>query len=108
MQAGRLSERITIQQKTVSRDAFGAEVITWSDVATVWAEANPIAGREYVALRQAQSDISLRFRLRYLAGITTAMRVLWEGKNWNIVEAINVGARRVELELLCTGDAGDA
>lgn len=104
MQAGRLNQKITIQAKSVTRDAFNAEVITWTTHATVWAEAVPISGREYVALRAAQSDISIRFRLRYLPGVSTAMRVLWNGQTYDIVEAINVNARNTELELLCRGD----
>jgi SPP1 family predicted phage head-tail adaptor len=105
MQAGALRERITVQRKSVTRDAFGGETITWTDVATVWAEAQPIGGREYTALRQAQSEITIRFRLRYLAGVTPAMRVSWNGGQYDIVEVIDVGARNRELELLCRGEA---
>lgn len=108
MLAGRLRERITIEERTVSRDAMGGETPTWATVATVWAEAQPIAGREYVALRQGQSDITIRFRMRYRTGVNTGQRVRWDGRVYDIIEAINVRARDRELELLCTGDAGDA
>jgi SPP1 family predicted phage head-tail adaptor len=108
MRAGRMHERIDLQSKVVTRDALGAEVVTWSTVHTVNAEAQPLSGREYVAMRQAQSDISIRFRLRYLPGISTGMRVVWRLRAYDIIEAINVRARDAELELLCSGDAGDA
>lgn len=108
MQAGRLSERITIQAKSVSRDAYGAQTVTWTTHATAWAQAEPLAGREYVAVRAAQADLSIRFRLRYVAGVTPAMRVSWNGATYDIVAAINVDARNTELELLCRGEAGDA
>jgi SPP1 family predicted phage head-tail adaptor len=108
MRAGRLSERVDLQAKVVTRDALGAEVISWATVHTVPAEAQPLSGREFVAMRQAQSDISIRFRLRYLPGINTGMRVVWRGTAYNVLEAINVRARDTELELLCAGDAGNA
>ena len=76
MKAGRLNRRVTIQQKSVARDALGAEVITWVDVATVWAEVSPYSGREFVALRQAQDEITTRITIRYRPGITPAMRVV--------------------------------
>jgi SPP1 family predicted phage head-tail adaptor len=107
MEAGRMREQIAIQAKSVSRDAYGAEVVGWATHAEVWAEAQPLAGREYVAMRQAQAEISIRFRTRYVAGVNPAMRVLWDGRGYDIVEAIDVGARRRELELLCRGEAGD-
>lgn len=109
MEAGRLRELVTIEQKSVTRDAFGAETVAWTTfAASLPAEAQPLSGREYVAMRQAQADITIRFRLRYVAGVTPAMRVLWDSRAYDIIEAINVNARDRELELLCRGDAGAA
>ena len=34
---GEFRERLTIQQKDVTRNGIGDEVATWSDVATTWA-----------------------------------------------------------------------
>lgn len=100
MRAGLLDQRVTIQSKSVTRDAYGAEVITWTDVATVWMQAEPLSGREYIAMRQAQSDITTRFRCRYRAGITTAMRLLWNSQPFNITEVIDRNGRKAELEIL--------
>ena len=108
MRAGRMHERIELQARSVTRDAYGAEAPVWTTVHTVYAEAQPIAGREFVAMRQAQSDIDIRFRIRYLPGIDTAMRVLWRERTYPIRSALNVGARDAELELLCSGEMGDA
>lgn len=108
MMAGRLSESIVIQDKSVTRDAYGAESIAWTTVATVPASAEPLAGREYLAMRQAQADISIRFRVRYLAGVTPAMRVQWRGGYYDILEVINPRAADRELELLCRGEASGA
>lgn len=108
MRAGQLREKISVLAKSVSRDGYGAEVITWVPQFEAWAAVLPIAGREYTTLRAAQSDITLRLRTRYRSGVDTGMRVTWRDRDYDIIEAINVGARDAELELLCTGDAGDA
>lgn len=100
MRAGLLDQRVTIQQKSITRDAYGAEVITWTDVATVWMMAETLSGREYIAMRQAQSDVTTRFRCRYRAGITTAMRLLWRSQPFNITEVIDRNGRKAELEIL--------
>lgn len=106
--AGQLNESVTVQSKTVTRDAYGAEAITWTTVATMPAAAEPISGREYLAMRAAQADISIRFRLRYRAGISPAMRVRWRNNNYDIVEVINPRAADRELQLLCRGEAAGA
>lgn len=104
MLAGRLNERVTIQQKSVVRDSDGSEAITWLDVATVWMQVQPLSGREFIAARQAQSDITTRFRCRYRAGLTTAMRLSWRGQAFAITDIIDRDAAGDELEILGYAD----
>ena len=44
--AGRLTERITLQRATRTADGGGGTTQSWSTLATVWAEAKPRGGRE--------------------------------------------------------------
>lgn len=105
MRAGRLRHSVTLQSKSVSRDAAGGESIMWTTFATVWAEVQPLSGREYVAMRQAQADVAVRVRMRYVAGVNPAMRVVHGSAIYNVLEVIDVWGRQRELELMCTGDA---
>ena len=41
-----LDRIITIQQLSVTRDSFGADVETWVDLAQVWASFTPQSARE--------------------------------------------------------------
>ena len=50
--AGRMRDRVVIQTKSATRDAYGAEVITWSTLATVWASVESIGGREFIENQQ--------------------------------------------------------
>jgi SPP1 family predicted phage head-tail adaptor len=105
VKSGHLRQRITIRQKVVTRDSYGAEAIAWTTFATLWAAAEPIRGREFVALRSAQSDLAIRFRIRYLPGLKTTMQVLWNGVDYPIEQIIDLNARNREVEILCTGPA---
>jgi SPP1 family predicted phage head-tail adaptor len=105
MDPGRMNRRIVIREKSVTRDAYGAEVITWGTVATVWAAVLPVRGREYVAMREAQADITTRFLIRYRAGITPAMQIQFDGTDYGIVEVINPGDARETLELMARAEA---
>jgi SPP1 family predicted phage head-tail adaptor len=106
VRAGKLRHRITLQDRDTTRDSHGGYVKTWTDVATgIPAEAEPLRGREYAALQAAQSDVSIRFRIRYRSDVTATMRVLWEGKAFEIVgPPIDVAGLHRELWLMCQGD----
>lgn len=101
MKAGDLRHRVTIQQSLPDRDSYGTEIARWSDVATVWAEVTDISGREYVAMQQAVSNVSVRVRIRYLAGLQPTMRVLFGARTLDIVSILDAEGRNRELHLMC-------
>jgi SPP1 family predicted phage head-tail adaptor len=101
MQAGKLDQRISIEQKSVTRDAFGAEVITWVNVVNTWAEISPISGREYLMGKQVQEDASVRVRTRYTPGVKPAMRVTLTGHIYDIVYVQETDLAQKELVLMC-------
>ena len=101
MRAGWLRKRVTIQEKRADRDPFGAERIIWVNVATVWAGVEPLRGREYLEAKQMQADVSTRIRMRYRSGVTPEMRVLYDGRTYEIESVIDVLERGRELNLMC-------
>ena len=107
--AGRLRERVTIQHKIVSgKDAKGADLFVWTDfAANLPAQVEPLAGREFFAADQAQSSVDVRVRIRYLDGITPAMRLMWDGRAHDIDSVIRPNAGRIFLELMCISGVHD-
>ena len=103
---GRASHRIRIEQKSVTRNAIGEEVVTWADVITdtadnsIWAEVWPLKWREFFAAQQTQYAADVRFRLRYRAGLTQDMRVVWNGDAFDILSIVDVGAAHHTTEIL--------
>ena len=63
MHAGLLNQRVTIEQRSASVDTLGQGVETWSTVATVWAQAEPLAGREFLAAGSMLDRADVRFRI---------------------------------------------
>ena len=101
--AGKLSERITFQQKGVTKNAIGEEVVTWSDVATVWAESRPLRGREFYAANQTQQVVDVRFIVRQRAGLTVDLRLLWKATPYDITGLIpGTGPYDGTLEIMAT------
>ena len=102
MRAGRLRERIVIERPTAGNPtASGERPDTWSTFATRWAEVVPSGGREFVAAQQVRAEMSHLLRLRYLSGVTTAMRVKLGNRYLYIVAVENVFEREREIRLTC-------
>jgi SPP1 family predicted phage head-tail adaptor len=102
-----MDQRITLQQPAATVDALGQRTETWADLATVWAQAQPLRGREFFAAGQINSEASVRFRIRWRADVTGAMRVLWRGVPHDIESVIEPNGGREQLELMCATAARD-
>ena len=98
--------RLTIQEKgTPSRDAAGGEVISWSEVATMWAKEVPYSGREFMASAREHAEQYTRFSIRWRGDIsvTPAMRCTLDSGSrvFDILSVSNVEGRNVEWLLTC-------
>lgn len=106
--AGQLDQRVILLSPTVAEDELGQRVETMAPVVTVWAQAQPLRGREYIAAQAGQNEASVRFRIRWRWGIDTTWRVRWRGVDYRIIsDPIDVNGARIVLELMCaTAEAG--
>ena len=100
MRAGMLRHRVTIQRQELVFGKFGAPLHdkVWENVATVWASLEAMSGREFFASQQAQSEVT--HRIRYRPDVTADMRVIHNGKVFNIVAPLPDNRGR-ELVLMC-------
>lgn len=106
MRAGRLRHRLTFQDKTVSRDGYGAEDITWTDSFTVWGSVEPLMAREYLDQRQQQAEVTHRVRIRYRSGVKPSMRIQFDldsrdAQYLEIESIIEPYVRGTEMQLMC-------
>lgn len=103
MNSGKLRHRIEIQQKTATQDTFGAPVDTWAEFATVWAEIKPASSTDRVAFNQATApETTHKVNIRYLAGVTSDMRVMFGSRVFEITAPpLNWDERNKELTLMC-------
>lgn len=99
---GKLRERIILQAPTNTRDAYGGETVTWTDIATIWAAVWPRSGKEYFATQQRQAEISLQIRIRYRTDVKAGWRIKHGNVYYDIEAVINTNYRRESLDLMCT------
>lgn len=106
MAAARYRERVTVQQYTLTADAYGGQ--SRSQVAVVTnraAQIRPVrAGERFLASAgQEVAERSHLVRLRYssdVAAISAKMRVLWGARVLEI-EGVERDERKRELMLTC-------
>lgn len=103
MNAGRLDRKISIQQPTTTRDAFGQSVDTFAEVAQVFAQRRDIAGKETSESDQPVASTRTEWTIRWRADIRETWRVVTTTdriQTFEIVGILELG-RREALRLIC-------
>lgn len=93
MRAGELDRQIVIESATETQNGIGEPIKTWSTFATVWAKAKQLRGREYVAAQAINAEIDTVFTIRWLAGVTRKMRILYDAQYFDIHDIAEIGRR---------------
>lgn len=102
MQAGRLDRYVTLQARTVTRNAEGEDVATYATLANVWAEKFDLRGREYFAAQQSRAEVTTRWRIRYRDDLRAVDRLVYDGVAYDVVAPPAEIGRRLGLELVTT------
>ena len=103
MRAGSLRRRLTIQSVTegaLSSSGEPAETVT--TFATVWGSVNPLSGAELYRMHEIHPEVTHAVQIRYLAGVTSKMRVVFGTRSFEIKSVVNTAEANRELNLLCT------
>lgn len=97
-----MRNKITIKQKTQTRNSYGESIVAWTDFkANIWASKEPILGNEYFAAETVQSKVEVKFRTRYFAGVTNEMCIEDSEGSYEILSSINVKSLNRELLMYC-------
>jgi SPP1 family predicted phage head-tail adaptor len=108
VKAGSLRSRVTIQRRDVGEtDSFGTPIVSWENVATVWANIRYLNGKEYLTSGTEISAATMSVRIRYRSDITAAMRVLFGDCVLNIKAVLPDEAKREYVDLACETGAND-
>lgn len=98
---GRMDRRLTVQARTVSKDATGSRVETWADSFECWGESVRQTAREAISANADREHEERQFRIRYKSGISSGShRVLYQLKFYDITSIIEEG-RRDRMLLTC-------
>ncbi len=98
---GTLRRKVALEAPARAAGEGGAGVITWSTIATAWAQIAPRVGREIVAADGLGGRVTHDIRLRWRASITPAMRFKLGTRLFDIRAVRDEDERRRWLVCLC-------
>ena len=91
---GRLDQRLTLEERTLSRSASGEATSSWSTLDTVWGKIDPLEGREFFEARAKWPEASVRFVARFRDDFDVIDRVTWNGDAYDIHQVLEDEDRR--------------
>lgn len=101
MNPGKMDRRLTVQVRTMTKDAAGGRVETWADAFDCWGEVVRHTAREGIAADADRAQEERQFRIRYKSGIASGThRVLYQLQFFDITGITEEG-RRDRLLLTC-------
>ena len=96
-----LDKQITLQGKTLTRDSFGGETITYTDLDTIWANIRTVSGREFYLAKTVNSEHTFEITIRYRTDTSTLRRVKYLDRYFDIEFVIDREMSRIWLTLIC-------
>lgn len=108
MDVGKLDQLVVLQAKITTQDpTYGTELVSWSTIATVWAEVQDAlpSRSEAVTLGLPVAKDQTRIRFRWRADVDSSMRVQIHERGDAVYQIVggpaSVGGRREYTEIVC-------
>jgi SPP1 family predicted phage head-tail adaptor len=99
--AGRLRHRIDIVKPTNAQDSTGGTSVANNVVfASVWASIEAVTTKDNLATAQFMSQTTHKVTIRYLPGITAALQIWFQGRQFQIVGVMNPDERTKMLVIM--------
>lgn len=94
MRPGQRDRRITLRTKSAIKNSFGEDVVTWTDIATVWAHWIPKDGAERWASQRVLDTADGAFEIRHRTDVDALDEILFGGKQYRVLgEPTEIGRR---------------
>lgn len=102
MKIGNLRKQVAIQAEQQTADGAGGYALTWTTLATVWADVSPVTGGKPYVAGHLEGHISHKITMRWRSDltVTTDMRILYGTRSFNIHAVMNEDEANQYLTLL--------
>ena len=80
---------------------------TWAEVAKVWCDIRPLIGREFFAADAVNAEVNVKIRMRWRTGLHAGMRLVHQGKIYDLTQPADVGSDNIEVVWYCRQGASE-
>jgi len=101
MRAGRLRHKIEIQRPVETDGSMGSVVSSWQTFTQCRASYEPKTAKETYQANQDFAQSEAMFRTRFVPGVTPKMRLIFDGRTFDILGVIDVYGRGREMQIMC-------
>ncbi len=98
---GQYNKRGTFRIPSGSTIVDGLEKANYVDGTTVWCGVIDIKGRQFYEAMAAQAENTIRFKMRYMAGVKDDWHFKVDNVEYEIKNIQDPGLRHIELILTC-------
>jgi SPP1 family predicted phage head-tail adaptor len=100
---GKLKHLITLRQKTLVPDGYGGYTETWADVAQKFALIEPVKAMKRFEAMQLGFEVTHTITMRKDLDlpITADMKIVFDGRTFDILSVIDVDEDDRYLEISC-------
>lgn len=100
MRAATLRSRLAFQKQIAGGgDASWGSALEWVEFARVWGSVQAEAGTETAGDHAVMSSVTYTVRTRWLDGVTSQQRIVWNDRTLDILSVIDPTGRGRELEI---------
>lgn len=101
MRAGTLRHVVEVQTKTITQNTIGEGIETWATSYTRRCSVEQLSGNEAMVAAQVTAGATHKVTMRHDKGLTTANRLKFKGRYFDINAINNVDEMNHEMILIC-------
>ncbi|MDU5108893.1 MAG: phage head closure protein [Clostridium sp.] len=100
--SGEFRHLIIIQKLDKSRNEYGEVIEEWIDFLEIRAAIYPLSGKDFFSAETLNSEVTHKINIRYVDGVTSAMRVKFWDRYFEITSPpINFQEKNILLQIMC-------
>jgi SPP1 family predicted phage head-tail adaptor len=99
---GTLTDRVQLRRRETVAEAEGGHTALYVPMATVWARVRSLAGRQGQTADGRAVAISHAVVLRFRNDIGPGDRIVYRGRNLDVVSAADLNGRRAYVSCTCS------
>jgi SPP1 family predicted phage head-tail adaptor len=99
---GTLTDRVQLRRKEMTAEDEGGHATLFVPVSSLWARVRSLSGRQGTSADGRAVEISHAVVLRFRNDVRPGDRIVYRGRNLDVVSAADLNGRRAYLSCTCS------